>query len=41
MRDLDDYNSNRRIIVADSKTVSYDDFSYYFSKFFNQEISFF
>ena len=26
MRDLDDYNSNRRIIVADSKTVSYDDF---------------
>ena len=26
MMDLDDYNSNRRVIVADSKTVAYDDF---------------
>ena len=26
MMDLDDYNSNRRVIVADSKTVTYDDF---------------
>lgn len=26
MRDLDDYNDNKRVIIADSKTVTYDDF---------------